>query len=364
MRVFIPVWFSSPNGGLHENVRSCCRAIREAGGTAIVQCPPSPFTESLKGEGFEVAETDFVDVAAATEQAEALGSFDLIHSHVGAGLRVAVGLARAHGTPMVMTVHGRSGGRHFQFADIISLMFCVSPAIAERFSQAKGGQMLGRVRHLPNAVDVDRFSLVTPRPQGRVMHIIVPSRFRQDKREMLTFLPALWAAQSRSRRPRSIRWTLVGEGEELPGLVEKAKAMEPLCGRDFVVVKPWMAAPALEAEMREHDFAVAPGRSAMEAMSAGLPTIALGSAGCVGLMDEAGLKRGRWCNFGGFGTVGVTPEAAWQDISRMKRSPEERRNLGLLASSFIHENFSQRAVAAQLLNSYEEVLAPRRTRAV
>lgn len=361
MRVLIPVWFSSPNGGLHENVRFCCRAIRGAGGEAIVQCPHSPFTESLKSEGFEVAETDFVDVEAAIRQAEALGPFDLIHSHVGAGLRVAEALARAAGTPMLMTVHGRSGGRHFQFADVISLMFCVSPAIVERFEKAKNGQMLGRVTHLPNAVDVERFSPGEMRPQGRVMRIIVPSRFRQDKREMLRVLPALWEAQSTSRRPRSVQWTLVGEGEELPGLLDKAKALEALCGPGFVSAKGWMNAEALEAEVRQHDLAVAPGRSAMEAMAAGLPTVALGSAGCVGLMDEAGLKRGQWCNFGGYGTVGIGPEEAWKDIARMKRSPEERRRIGLLGSSFVKEHYDHRVVAAQLIGHYQDVLrAPRR----
>lgn len=82
MNICIALWFRSPLGGLHENVRETVLFLLEQGSNVTVVCPAGVFAQQLRVSGAFVVETEFDSMEAVLAEVSDR-SFDLVHAHPG-----------------------------------------------------------------------------------------------------------------------------------------------------------------------------------------------------------------------------------------------------------------------------------------
>lgn len=131
----------------------------------------------------------------------------------------------------------------------------------------------------------------------------MPSRFDSDKRYLVEMLVETWSLAA--EEPDSwadVHWLVVGDGTEMPTLRTAAAVLDNAVGQTRVEFVGWQPPEHLARLLADSAAAVAPGRSALEALACGVPTVALGSRGYVGLIDGAEALKGLHTNFGGDGT--------------------------------------------------------------
>lgn len=150
---------------------------------------------------------------------------------------------------------------------------------------------------IPNGVDLAVFE-PSDGPPTR-WQVVVPSRFDSDKRYLVEMLVETWSLAA--EEPDSwadVHWLIVGDGTEMPLLRTAAAVLDNAVGQTRVEFVGWQAPKHLARLLAGSAAAVAPGRSALESLACGVPTVALGSRGYVGLIDGAEALRGLHTNFG------------------------------------------------------------------
>lgn len=103
---------------------------------------------------------------------------------------------------------------------------------------------------------------------------------------------------------------------------------------------------------------MAPGRSVIESMACGKPTIAVGSKKYIGLIKHDNWKQGVYNNFGGYGSKFNDYEVGSLE-REMDILIENKRNIALLGK-FSHEialsHFNSTKINQNLLNLYNMIL--------
>lgn len=361
MHVLIPVFFRAPLGGLHANVAATVRALLRTGHRATVVCKPGTFADAVRALGAAVVETDFEDVGGSADAIDALGPIDLVHAHPYASRIVGLEVARRRGVPMLLTQHSLATRGAAACASELSLIVAVSPAIRDKLV-ADGAAAAERVLWIPNGVDTEVF-----RPLGLdwraaldtgERRVLMVCRLDPDKQFVLDRMVDAWrqAAHSRSF---DLRFVVAGDGSERSALNAAAREVAAQAGRPLVTFLGWQDEPALARLYNSCHVAVAPGRSAMDAMACGAPTIALGSRGYVGVVDGPGVLRGIHGNFGG----AASPEAdqsvgaLFRDIETIARDDARLVELGNLGRETVAALYAQPLVDAKLLHAYRICLA-------
>lgn len=323
MNICIALWFRAPLGGLQENIRETALFLLGQGADVTVVCPPGIFAAQLREAGIFVVETAFDDTDQLLKDLSDR-PFDLVHAHPGLSRQFAQALSAQRDIPLFVTYHGAwmdKVGRYWQEANAL---LGVSPAVMRRIlSQAP--QATERVHLMPNTTRLPKAEPKTR--QGREdWRVLVPSRFDVDKKTLVELLLALWdqhGAQAARPELAQLHWHLAGTGTDLPRLEEAAGKLEQKVGHACVHFHGWLSQNALEALYQSSDFAAAPGRSALNALSFGLPTIVVGSAGCFGLVTPQTYLDAADANFGGAGLEqSQSPTAVFDAIVARITAPE------------------------------------------
>lgn len=367
MRVLIAAHFRSPAGGLHEHVRASALGLAEAGHEVVVVCPPGPFSESLAAAAIPCwTDEDSTDPVTLVDRLRLAERFDIVHAHPGPFRKIALAAARRMGSPFVLTLHSQWLEDLKRYAHDVSQVIAVSPAVRDRVVSSRRCRP-DQVMVIPNGFDARTFCPDGWQPGSGRFRIAVASRLDKDKKVLLQSLMQLWSMQ-RDQRIADIEWVIAGQGlqperpEAGQGSLEKvirreAKKLNAAVGRKVVTFTGWLAPAALADMFSTCDAAIAPGRAAVEAMASGLPTIAIGSSSCVGLVTTENRDAAEYCNFGGLGMANPQPvERVWSDILELRNFPARRRRLGIASSHYARESFAQSSVDRTTHYLYERLV--------
>lgn len=354
MHILILVWYRALQGGLHDNVAGTVGYLLEQQYQVTVVCPPGPFVQRMEACGARVYPTVFSDWEAFETSGMLEGDYDLVHAHPGLarvwGLRVSARL----GLPFFMTFHGSWTDQIEDYWQKCSRIFAVSPAVRENIlSRAPAAG--DRVLDMPNTAGhagVSSHTVPWRAPDQRPLRVLIASRFDKDKKGVLEMLQALWSLQGAASEA-GILWEVAGDGTEMPLLREAAERLRAAIGHQLVNFHGWLDREALDTLEAKCNLALCPGRSALNSLERGIPTIALASAGCFGLVSRENFWQAIHSNFGGYGLrEPISPQALFDTLRRLAdpRAPElsETVNCANLARSY----FSRGLWGARLLASY------------
>ncbi|WP_334064980.1 glycosyltransferase family 4 protein [Limimaricola cinnabarinus] len=363
MHLLIPVFFNSHQGGLHENVRATVQFMLSRQHHATVVCRPGPFAEQLREQGVGIIETDYAEeaFAAALTEIRALHerhSIDLIHAHPFASRRLGLIAAQVLGLPCVVTMHGKYLDALPHTVGKLDAVFTVSEGVRHYLLTEGGVAYPEKLHVVPNTPDCQLFNAVKVTPleeaEGRVVISLV-TRLDQDKAFILeVFYKALEHAAV--YYPSRIHWQVVGQGTLQESFAEQ---MEARRGENTASYTGWLQGEALRDAYCKSDAVIAPGRCALEAMSCGVATIALGSKGYNGLVDGMIWQQAVFSNFGGVGDSYVEGSVE-RDLDRLIASRAERRRLGGFGQQVVRQFFNARDFHQRLLNFYQLAVAAHR----
>lgn len=361
MNVLTTVFFRAKSGGLHENLRATITLLVQQGHDCTLMCRGGSFAEEIKELGVTVVTTDFTEESDANAIAtlEALHRkrpFDLVHTHPFYSRKIAQRIAQKWALPLLTTIHGRYTDELESNYTDFSTIFAVSEGIRDYLIDQVGPGIRDRLLVAPNGVKLSRF----PAPRWRadndqvssnatsIPTIALVSRFDKDKQFILdTFVESVESLLSHGVQ---FKLMLVGAGNQQEALVDKLIELLPE-GTD---ARGWLAGDDLVRAYKEADIVVAPGRCALEAMASGKPTIAIGSKGYVGLIDESNWQQGVYTNFGGVGNKenDYPEDAIAKDIEPLLTSTGKRLKLGQLGRQLVELFYDEDLINQKVIGVY------------
>ena len=262
------------------------------------------------------------------------------------------------GLPCVVTMHGKYLDALPQTIDQLDAVFAVSEGIRHYLlSEGEVGHP-EKLQVVPNTPDAKLFKAVKVPPpaeaEGRVVISLV-TRLDRDKAFILEiFYQAV--AHAAARYPGRIHWQVVGQGTLQEAFTERVEALR---GENTVSYTGWLQGEALRDAYCRSDAAMVAGRCALEALSCGVPAIALGCHGYVGLVDGETWQPAVFSNFGEVADkdAGLAESAVARDLDRLIRSRAERRRLGRFGRQVVRQCFNAGEMHRRLLGFYQLAVA-------
>lgn len=352
-RILIACWFQNlSGGGLHEYVRDSMRAIKGAGGIAILVCPKSRFSSEILLEGFRVIETDFSE-DNIIDKVLSHGPYDLIHAHPGKSKIICLNLKALLSIPFIYTIHGKWSNAIEKNIDQVDLLIGVSGHIVDTFNKH---QLMhkSQVSLICNGYDTSIFKPSKSQSSMPSEFIgIYSGRIDQDKESAIRLLKDIWRAQAEGELPK-FKWIVAGDGLLLNDL--KRDALTYFSEPSSVKFTGWLSRDELAKQLSYSAFSIAAGRSALEALGTGLPVIASGREGYFFIKDWPSLLKAEWSNFGGFGSDSISEpiESIFIYIKEIYNSHlrELDNNLSKLFSTHLNRNRSITSFSEQLILQY------------
>lgn len=365
MHLLVLVFFNAPQGGLHENVRATAQFMLSRQHNVTVVCRPGPFSEQMREEGVGVIETDyepgsFSRIVEKIKALHALLPIDVAHSHPFASRELGMIVSQILGLPFVVTMHGKYLDNLPTTIDEIDAVFTVSEGIRQHLLVDGAVKFPEKFAVVPNTPDTELFRPMEVEPleeaKGRKVISLV-TRLDQDKAFILDIFYQV-VAYAAERYSGAIHWQVVGQGTLQSAFVER---VETLRGLNSVSYTGWLQEEALRDAYCQSDAVIAPGRCALEAMSCGVPAIALGSKGYIGLVDSKRWQEAIYCNFGGVGNKHDNYEQGTieRDLDTLLISEEVRSDLGAFCADVVRRFFCPLSSNLALLSLYETVIQAR-----
>nr|WP_276509330.1 glycosyltransferase [Paenalcaligenes hominis] len=343
---------------MHENVLAAARFLVNYGHKATIVCPAGSFSDSLANYCIGVIRTDYTDLNATINEAlklHAADSVDLVHAHPFASRKFGLALAEQLDVPLVLTFHGKYTDNLPRYIDKVSTVLTVSSGVRDYLLNEKAGSP-EKFQVVPNVPDTDFFQPLLDKPQsneGKLKAALV-SRLDKDKDFILdVFCDAVeYAGKHYSGE---ITWVVVGDGTQTESFRSR---LEVVRGGNTIEFRGWLEDEVLRSAYQSSDFVFAPGRCALEAMSCGVPVIAVGSKSYCGLVNANTWQQGVYSNFGGVGNQhrDYKPEMVHSDLSSLLTSKSYRAGLGAFGIKIIQQFFDAQKVHEQLLGVYRLVI--------
>ncbi len=354
MHVVIPVFFKASHGGLHENVLATARFLIDNGHKATIVCPSGPFADSLAGYGVGVIRTDYSDLELTIKNAlkvHAVDPIDLVHAHPFASRKFGLALAEQLDVPLVLTFHGKYTDDLSLYIDKVSAVLAVSSGVRD-YLLGENAKSSEKFHVVPNVPDTDFFQSLLEKTQSveKELSVALVSRLDKDKGFILdVFVDAVeYAAKQYSGK---LTWVVVGDGTQSEAFRARLEAVR---GGNAIEFRGWLEGEALRSAYQSSDFVFAPGRCALEAMSCGVPVIAVGSKSYCGLVNASTWQQGVYSNFGGVGNQhkDYKSEMVYRDMDNLLASKNYRASLGYFNIKIIQQFFDSQKVHDQLLGIY------------
>lgn len=352
MNILLPVFFHSAMGGLHRHILSSVKVLIREGHEVTVICKPGPFAEEVEALGGQVIRTDYTneDVTRVIH-AVRTQSFDVVYAHPFDSRQIGLAVAETNGIPFVLVIHGMYHDEIEQYHASVSRVIAVSERIATHLVEHCPA-IESKLTVIPNGVD-DAFVPDTTSVSSERVTGLFTSRLDADKLFILdVFLDALEDERIKSL---PIDWLIVGDGTQREKYASRYE--EALEGTNQTMDwLGWVEQDDLPEVMRRADFVIAPGRSALEGMAVGKPTIAVGSKSYQGLVTPSTWQDIASTNFGGIGTKydGYTSGRIGDAILELM-DETTRRELARFSAALVDEHFRDEVAQRLLLDLLEEV---------
>ncbi|QFY79347.1 glycosyltransferase [Alcaligenes faecalis] len=356
MHVLLTVFFNSPIGGLQENIYSTAVYLKAKNNEVTVACKEGVFADRLRAIGVAVVVTDYAlfsyySVLEKIKEINSRKKINLVHCHPFSSRRLGVIVSRVLGVPCVVTMHGKYTDEIRKNISFFDAVFTVSEGI-RRYLVKEAEIPEEHIHVVPNAVDVSVFDCDSSRKyQSEDLVFSLVTRLDSDKKFILDIFYKIVSYVSK-KYSKKIIWNIVGDGKLKAEFLETVKI---LAKGNSVVYKGWLEGRNLSEEYSRSSVVIGPGRCALEAMSCGTPTIALGSASYSGLVGPDTWQKAVYSNFGG---VGVEQEddidkRIEADLDILMSGSACRRKLGLFSKKIIESFFRDDMVQERLYRFYE-----------
>lgn len=284
---------------------------------------------------------------------------DLVHSFQYFPALAAVVAAVRRPTPITLSLLGPKLPP-YRLSPRIARIFVVSEELREKVNATRYAPA-NLVAVVPNRVDLSRFRTPDAEPEpfeipgvtlsGRLIGSV--STLTESKATAVRhFLEA--ARRLAPTRP-DLQFIVAGDGparEELQLVADEANAS---IGRKVIILTGTLDIPQLLPHL---DVLVGMGRSALEALAAGRPTVMLGPAGVVQPIDSPSLPWLMHSNFTGRGRpIPADPAGALAEaIVRQLEDPEAARWSATEGRSFIFGQYDAARGAEILESHYGKIL--------
>ena len=297
-RLAIIASFRSEHGGLHDHVADQVACAVDLGFDVTLACPPGPFADSLKPRA-DVVETDFADPVVAAQDILRVGMPSVIHAHPALARTAAFALKDLVAAPLLVTYHGSRPETLTAADPRIDIAVTVSD-VTRRFIVKRTDMDPARIAVIPNAVDTDVFTR-TPDPVPDPPVVLFASRWDDDKGFVVDVTLEALRGMAEVSELGAVDAVVAGDGTRLGEIEAVCSEVNATRGRESFRCIGWVAAPDLARHMAASSVVVSPGRGALQAMSVGRATVALGSRGYIGFLEGAVLLQGADANFGSSG---------------------------------------------------------------
>ncbi|WP_214703318.1 MULTISPECIES: glycosyltransferase [unclassified Exiguobacterium] len=353
MNILLPVFFHSAMGGLHRHILSSVKVLIREGHEVTVVCKPGPFAEEIEALGGQVIRTDYSneDIKRVIDEVRTQ-PFDVVYAHPFDSRQLGIAVAEANAIPFVLVIHGMYVDEIEQYHSSVTRVVAVSAQIATHLTDHCPA-VESKLIVIPNGVDA-AFIPMEARPSSERVTGLFTSRIDADKLFILdVFLDAL-EDERVQRLP--IDWLIVGDGTQREKYASRYE--EALEGTDQTIKwLGWLDQSDLPDAMHRADFVIGPGRSALEGMAVGKPTIAVGSKSYQGLVTPSTWTDIASTNFGGIGTKydGYTSGQIGDAILELM-DEATRRELARFSSALVDEHFRDEQSQQRLLDVLEQVV--------
>ena len=204
-----------------------------------------------------------------------------------------------------------------------------------------------------NGVDTDKFS---PCAASSEDGCSIMSISRLDRDRSLAAHLLIEAAPMLLKSFADAAIYIVGGGDDFDNVSAKAKAANAKLGKEVIR----MTGPQVDVHkwLAKCDVFVGASRAVLEAMSMGLPVVASGNEGYMGLIDQGNLPMAIATNFCYRGCGEATAEKLITDLTTILKMPAaERAAMGKFGREFVLANYSVDRMADDAIELYETVLA-------
>ena len=212
-----------------------------------------------------------------------------------------------------------------------------------------------------NGIDTDKFSSgidcsdvmdeLDLKPED--IKIVYISRFDSDRSYIINKL--LEVVPELSESIPSLKVIMVGSGNILDSIKEKAREINNITGQNTIIVTG--SRTDINKFTALADLFIGFGRSSLEALSAGKPLILAGNEGYIGILNENSLDDAVKSNFSGRGKSKADSKSLKDDILKvLSLSGEERKALGDFGRSVIENRYSVRKMVQDNMEVYAQLL--------
>ncbi len=349
------VWYRSlRGGGLHENIFDTIHHLRDQFKEIVVICPVSQYSERFYAAGARVVEVNY-DNFLFEDVVDEIGNVDLIHVHPGKSRIVGLKYAEQKNVPVLMTIHGAWFDQLSAYESKISYVIAVSRHIEEVLRQQIPG-LRHRLCTIENGIDSELFDIKANTESEETLlepHVLCVSRYDVDKQKLIDSMLALWRQQHVNNI--NIKWIIVGDGPLLSHI--KNTATEIFGNQSPIEFVGWKEKEYLPDYYSKAACGYLPGRSAIEAMSCGLPVIAAGCSGGVKIINHINkIHEAAYSNFGEFGSENFVDDVD-QCLQFMKQCCEGNASLkGTALSQETRKLFAANNLSTKLIMLYERAI--------
>lgn len=299
MKILYIVYFKAPMGGLHENVYATANYMKKQGHDITVVLKPGLLEERLQLQNINTISTTFEDINDSIETITSSGTdYNLIHFHPGKSKDVALSFGEKYQIPMIVTFHGMFHDNINNYIDNLKAVVTVSEGIRDnlfRFT-TKGKE---KFKVIPNGYNSDIYGTPSFSKPQNVLKFSIVTRFDKDKVFILEIIE-IFVKYICTIYNVKVEFILMGEGSLKEEFKNKLyhyidNSIHHLTDRG------WLTDDDLVDGYVNSDIVLAPGRSAIEAMSLGKCVIAVGSKYYIGLINQESWQKAVYTNFGGIG---------------------------------------------------------------
>jgi len=301
-------------GGTETHTLALAKELKKRGHTVVVGTSGGPLTPEFIRAGIIVEEMAFQnDNPLHTNYTKLLDQLrtiikkyqiDLIHTHLIAGLKVAVQVSQELLIPVVHTAHGM----FYPLRQLQSLIDGCEHVIAVSYPAANWiknriGYTHKQISVIPNGIDVNHYRPAAATnakfrkelgvaPSDFLVSIV--SRIAWGKTRIIEH--AVAAVEQLNKKYPKIRLAIVGSGPDSPFVRAMTAMVNKRHDQDIIFLTGALLDPL--PAYRESDLIIGTARVALEAMSCEKPVIAAGNSGYVGLVTPANFTQAWKVYFG------------------------------------------------------------------
>lgn len=287
-------------GGLHENLYSSALFMKEKKHDVWVVLKDGPLNERLNSHGINTIVIDYEYISQTLGAINDVDvKFDIVHTHPGPARKAALHYAKQHDIPLVMTFHGMWSDSLRLYHERINSIVCVSEGVKD-FIKSQSESIEDKCYVVPNGYDSELFNYPSfYNNTSNDLTIGLITRLDEDKKFILDiFMIAL--RHLNKNYQFNITFKIIGDGKLRNEFLDQANEILTNSNHN-IDITGWLVDKELQSAYIDCDIIIAPGRSAIESMACGKPTIAVGSKKYIGLIKHDNWKQGIYNNFGGYG---------------------------------------------------------------